>query len=571
MALKLGIGFGLVLAIMCVLSLMAISAMNKQKQAAELVTDAYIPELSVGVRFERASHMAMSSMLRYQLTEKEEHISAAKNHLREMEEQGEAAQKLLDAYPQLKTLASNLKQANEALGQYTNLVDQTAAIQKKIQQQRADLQKTGTEFFDVSKQLLKVWEQQLEQSVAAGASTDDILRQVRNTVSLNSVLDTCTQIRLNNLQSQALQDPGIAEQGLTLFKTMLLSLRDLERGMQRSDSKQEITRLVSLAEAYREDLSDLLQTQQKIKELTGARGRYGEQLAANAENTAHQALQNVQQVCEMTVDISEKSTGTLVTGMIVGVVLSLILAVLLTRGITVPLRKTVDYAMCVSEGGHECPLDIRQKDEIGHLCDALGVMSANLAQRFREAQEAIAKATAKEQEALAALNEADAARKQAEQAQRQGRLEAAGQLESVVESVSSASEQLSAQVTQSEHGSQEQAARVGETATAMEEMNATVAEVARNAEETARISEEAKEKAQAGANIVHQVIDGMKRLNSGAEELRADMTELNKQAESIGAIMNVISDIADREFLLKDRYSLGLVLSKKRTLSYIMP
>jgi methyl-accepting chemotaxis protein len=149
-----------------------------------------------------------------------------------------------------------------------------------------------------------------------------------------------------------------------------------------------------------------------------------------------------------------------------------------------------------------------------------------------------------------ATAEAEQPRAQAERAKAEGMLQAANQLEGVVEIVTSASEELSAQVEESSRGAENQSQRVGETATAMEEMNATVLEVARNASQAAETSDRAKNKAEEGSQIVSRVVDGIGQVQKNSLALKDDMTKLGQQAEGIGQIMNVISDIADQTNLL---------------------
>ena len=142
------------------------------------------------------------------------------------------------------------------------------------------------------------------------------------------------------------------------------------------------------------------------------------------------------------------------------------------------------------------------------------------------------------------------AKEEAQRAMAEGMLQAARQLEGVVEVVTSASEELSAQVEQSSRGSEEQSQRVAETATAMEQMNATVLEVARNASQAVQAAENARHKALDGAQVVTQVVKGIGAVQEQALGMRSDMTALGKQAQGIGQVLNVISDIADQTNLL---------------------
>lgn len=235
---------------------------------------------------------------------------------------------------------------------------------------------------------------------------------------------------------------------------------------------------------------------------------------------------------------------------IIALLAGIVAGSLATLSITRPLAKGVRFATEVADGKLDSILDVHQRDEIGVLADALRKMVESLRALISEASAQSDVAKQKALEAEAAMNEAQAAKEQAERAKAEGMLQAAHQLEGVVEVVTSASEELSAQIEQSSRGSEEQSQRVGETATAMEEMNATVLEVAKNASQAAETADKAKHKAEDGSRVVTQVVKGIGDVQSSALELKNDMGTLGKQAEGIGQILNVISDIADQTNLL---------------------
>ena len=184
------------------------------------------------------------------------------------------------------------------------------------------------------------------------------------------------------------------------------------------------------------------------------------------------------------------------------------------------------------------------------LQNALSKMLDNLKAKIREAEEMGQQARHESERAQVATAKAEEACLQAERSKAEGMLQAAQQLEGVVEVVTSASEELSAQVEQSSRGAEAQAHRVGETATAMEEMTATVLEVAKNASQAADTADMAKRKAQDGSQVVAQVVKGIGEVQQQALGMKSDMTTLGRQAEGIGQILNVISDIADQTNLL---------------------
>ena len=187
--------------------------------------------------------------------------------------------------------------------------------------------------------------------------------------------------------------------------------------------------------------------------------------------------------------------------------------------------------------------------EIG-VFGAMKHMVSTLKGKIAEADQKSSEAREESARAQKATAEAEEARRQAERAKAEGMLQAARQLEGVVEIVTSASEELSAQIEQSSRGADEQSGRVRETATAMEQMNATVLEVAKNAQQAADVSNNAKTQAVEGAQIVNDAVKGITTVHAQSLALKQDMDALGKQAESIGQVMGVIADIADQTNLL---------------------
>ena len=207
-----------------------------------------------------------------------------------------------------------------------------------------------------------------------------------------------------------------------------------------------------------------------------------------------------------------------------------------------------ELALKIAGGDLEARFD-PARPEIG-VFGAMKHMVATLKGKIAEADQKSQQARDESARAQKATAEADEARRQAERAKAEGMLQAAQQLEGVVEIVTSASEELSAQIEQSSRGAEEQSGRVRETATAMEEMNATVLEVARNAQQAADVSNNARKQAVEGAQIVNDAVKGITTVHSQSLALKADMDALGKQAESIGQVMGVIADIADQTNLL---------------------
>jgi len=231
---------------------------------------------------------------------------------------------------------------------------------------------------------------------------------------------------------------------------------------------------------------------------------------------------------------------------------SAILGLLLTRSVMDQLGEDPGYLQEVSGkiAGGDLNVTFKPQKKEGGVYFVIQGMVKTMKDKIAHAEEKTAHAAEQARLAQIATDEANEAKARAERAKAEGMMEAAHQLEAVVEVISSASEELSAQVEQSSRGTEVQSQRVAETATAMEEMNATVLEVAKNASQAADSSANARAKALDGAKVVSQVVDGINTMQTVSLTMKEDMGVLGKQAEGIGQVMNVISDIADQTNLL---------------------
>lgn len=209
-----------------------------------------------------------------------------------------------------------------------------------------------------------------------------------------------------------------------------------------------------------------------------------------------------------------------------------------------------EVAHKIAHGDLEVDMSLHGSRKNCGLFAAMREMRDKLSDSFTQASTRQEEAELQAEAARKATAEAQQSKLMAERAKAEGMLQAAQQLEEVVEVISGAAEQLSTQITQSSRGADEQSNRVHETATAMEEMNATVLEVAKNAQLAAGVSGSAQKQTIEGVQIVSTAVENIKSIHTKSLAIKQDMGALGKQAEAIGQIMNVIADIADQTNLL---------------------
>jgi methyl-accepting chemotaxis protein len=128
--------------------------------------------------------------------------------------------------------------------------------------------------------------------------------------------------------------------------------------------------------------------------------------------------------------------------------------------------------------------------------------------------------------------------------------ETASLLSSKVDEVSSSIEQMVRSVKQVSENTEALASAAEETSASMEEMATSLREVDTSAAEAVRLSERVVERAESGRMKVRETIAGMEAIREATETAEEVIRNLGARAVEIGAIVDVIDDVADETNLL---------------------
>ena len=154
---------------------------------------------------------------------------------------------------------------------------------------------------------------------------------------------------------------------------------------------------------------------------------------------------------------------------LIALIVGIAFAVIITKGITTPLGKSMKFAQELSTGDLTAVIDLHQKDELGQLADSLLEMKNCLYGVVTDV--------------LTGSN-----------------------------NVSSGSQQLSATSQQLSQGAAEQAASTEEVSSSMEEMDSSISQNADNSTQTEVIARDAVKVVKEGSEAVTQTVSAMKEI-----------------------------------------------------------
>ena len=228
------------------------------------------------------------------------------------------------------------------------------------------------------------------------------------------------------------------------------------------------------------------------------------------------------------------------------------LGVAVATNITKPIYRLMAKLHLVA-GGDFSALDETGRvklPEVRKLTESAVSMVAQIRELIASSNQKAEEAEAQSAKARDALNMAEQARKEAEQAQVRGRLEAAGQLEGIVLKASQAAETLTRQIDKASQGINTQLAKTEDAGRSIHDMMNTVNDVAASASRAGERAQDTKDNAAQGASVVQSVTEVIAEVGKHTGELTKSLNELGSKAQGIGQVMGIINDIADQTNLL---------------------
>lgn len=206
----------------------------------------------------------------------------------------------------------------------------------------------------------------------------------------------------------------------------------------------------------------------------------------------------------------------------VAIVLALGIGTVVSRLISVPLKKAVKNITEIAEGNLAIDnLKIDSKDEIGELAKAMDMMSNNL-------KELIGKVAQTSEQVASSAEELNASAEQNSQA----------------------ATQVASAITDVAAGTEKQSSAIDETSATIEQMSASIQQMAATTTTVAEHTDTTASMTLAGQQAVDNAVKQMDAVGKGSAKVQESILKLSSSSQQIGEITSVISGIAGQTNLL---------------------
>ncbi|HBA72129.1 MAG: chemotaxis protein [Geobacteraceae bacterium GWC2_55_20] len=365
-------------------------------------------------------------------------------------------------------------------------------------------------------------------------STLDLKQANRDLAQINSSIQTVTNFgemksrllmaRLNLVYMMALTDMTRISEKFDDYNKQISEIRNLIKQVEQQELDQEEKDLLATfkagVEAYAvqgSKLAEMLLAAHRTQDQAAlsAAVSFGSEKVAPLYNKPAESINTLnafnikhsQEHFRIADESSKKQIFINTLIILCAIALSIIVCIVIARGITRSLANVFDTMSAIAGGDLTARSSITSADEMGMLGKEMNLMGEKLSGIIRK-------------------------------------------LSDNSLSVSSAAVQMHSTSAQMATSTEELAAQASTIATACEEMSATSSEIARNCHSAADDSAKANDAARMGAQVVEETVNVMSRIADRVRSTAKTVETLGSRSDQIGQIIGTIEDIADQTNLL---------------------
>ena len=250
-------------------------------------------------------------------------------------------------------------------------------------------------------------------------------------------------------------------------------------------------------------LSSQNQLEEAVKVVNGEMNQLADEMAATLHELVELNKQSATHATDLAQAVFSKSRVWVIGMIALAALVTIGLALLLTRSIVLPLAQSLNVAEVVAGGDLTGTITVTGRDEPARLLHALKAMQHSLRETIRRISDSSSQ-------------------------------------------LASASEELSCVTEDATRGLHQQSLEIEQAATAVNQMTAAVEEVASNAVATSEASRESDRIAQHGREQVHQTVLSIESLAQDVTANASQVEDLAQKVYGISKVLEVIRSIAEQ-------------------------
>jgi methyl-accepting chemotaxis protein len=338
LALKLAVGFGLVILISLILGGFAMFQMSSATSSANILSNEKVPEVAVANNVERSALLTMYDIRGFGFTGEDAFLTGGLKNLEEVKGHLKAAKDLGTKYPALAQLKMAAERAEVKALEYEQLVKDTAAKNKAMDGNRGQMDTSAQAFMKICTAYLESQNKAFATDTENNATMDKLRERNLKLNLVNDIIDAGNSVRLAAWRAQAERDPRQIEAAQKHFDTIKSKLAEIRPITMQAVNLQRLAECQKAADGYQAAMKDLLSNWLVRDEIAKKRGASGNAVLAEAQATAALGLKETGDSSTQNAQSLSTASSVMLGGLILAVAIGVAVAFYMTRSISGPIK-----------------------------------------------------------------------------------------------------------------------------------------------------------------------------------------------------------------------------------------
>ncbi len=336
---KIGIGFGLLILIACTLGGLAVYNMGRVQSQSTVLANEYVPEVDLANQVERASISTMYAIRGYTYTLNPAHLAEARKQLKELNGKLSECKELAKNSTELDKLDGYADGCVSNAVKYEKLANAMEEKHAGIVESRKQLHSSAAQYIANCNEFLAGQNKKMKKGIETGADTTKLIEHLKKITLVNELIDLGNACRLATFKSQALRSPEIIRGAQKNFGKIDEKLADLRKITHLDVDLKILDSTKQAAHHYKLAMNQLLTNWIAVEDLEKKQDLAGQAVLKEARATANDGMEQTKRVAQTAVASLSESSTIMTTGLVVALIIGIILAIFITRGVVKPFQK----------------------------------------------------------------------------------------------------------------------------------------------------------------------------------------------------------------------------------------
>jgi methyl-accepting chemotaxis protein len=356
-------GFMTLAALAAALGGLAVWEMRAVKTQATQLAEESVPQVTMATAVERNWLQAMFNMRGYAFTGADHFLQQSRDYLGKVTQALQDGDRLCARHPQLQALKGDVQSLQGKVTSYESFIQKTVENDGVVDKARNDLEAARQVFMSRCEEYLVNQQEEMRQEVreltgqdnddklaalppaetpgvSAGAS-DKLLERFYKVGLISEIIDLGHEMRVTCFRAQAMRDAKLVDEAIGYVGKLEAKLAELRKITRQDINLKRLDEIQAGVANYRVAMTDLQKAWLNQEQIDQDRNAVAAEGLAAAQKVANQGTEQVNEISK-TAQRSLAGASTIVTvGLACAIALSLVLAVVITRGITKPLNRII--------------------------------------------------------------------------------------------------------------------------------------------------------------------------------------------------------------------------------------